>query len=33
LIESDYFDDEQPEDKIIEGANYKIRIKLAAKKH
>ena len=33
LIESDYFDDdEQPEDKIIEGANYKIRIKTAAKK-
>jgi hypothetical protein len=34
LIESDYFDDdEQPEDKIIEGKNYKIRIKMAAKKH
>jgi hypothetical protein len=34
LIESDYFDDdEQPEDKIIEGKNYKIRIKKAAKKH
>ena len=34
LIESDYFDDdEQPEDKIIEGKNYKIRIKIAAKKH
>ena len=34
LIESDYFDDdEQPEDKIIEGKNYKIRIKTAAKKH
>jgi hypothetical protein len=34
LIESDYFDDdEQPEDKIIEGAHYKIRIKMAAKKH
>ncbi len=33
LIESDYFDDEQPdEDKIIEGTHYKIRIKLAAKK-
>ena len=34
LIESNYFDDDQPdEDKIIEGAHYKIRIKLAAKKH
>jgi hypothetical protein len=32
LIESDYFDDEQPEDKTIEGAHYKIRIKMAAKK-
>jgi hypothetical protein len=32
LIESDYFDDEQPEDKIIESAHYKIRIKMAAKK-
>jgi hypothetical protein len=33
LIESNYFDDEQPEDKIIESTHYKIRIKLAAKKH
>ena len=33
LLESDYFDDEQQEDKIIEGKNYKIRIKTAAKKH
>ena len=34
LLESDYFDDdEQPEDKVIEGKNYKIRIKTAAKKH
>ena len=34
LIESDYFDDdEQPEDKIIESTHYKIRIKMAAKKH
>jgi hypothetical protein len=34
LIEADYFDDdEQPEVKIIEGKNYKIRIKTAAKKH
>jgi hypothetical protein len=34
LIESDYFDDEQPDEgKIIEGAHYKIRIKRAAKKH
>ena len=33
LIESDYFDDdEQQEDRIIEGNRYKIRIK-AAKKH
>ena len=32
LIESNYFDDEQPEDKIIEGAHYKIRITTAAKK-
>jgi hypothetical protein len=34
LIESDYFDDEQPdEERTIEGAHYKIRIKRAAKKH
>jgi hypothetical protein len=34
LIESNYFDDDQPdEDKIIESNNYKIRIKTAAKKH
>jgi hypothetical protein len=32
LIESDYFDDEQPEDRTIIGKNYKIRIKMAAKK-
>lgn len=32
LIESDYFDGTD-EDKIIEGKNYKIRIKTAAKKH
>jgi hypothetical protein len=35
LIESDYFDDdEQPdEERTIEGKSYKIRIKMAAKKH
>jgi len=34
LIESDYFDnDDTDEDRIIIGKNYKIRIKLAAKKH
>jgi hypothetical protein len=33
LIESDYFDDEQPEDRTIIGTHYKIRIKRAAKKH
>ena len=33
LIESNYFDDEQPEDRTIIGNRYKIRIKLAAKKH
>ena len=33
LIESDYFDDEQPEDRTIIGKNYKIRITTAAKKH
>jgi hypothetical protein len=33
LIESDYFDDdEQPEERTIEGNRYKITIKLAAKK-
>ena len=32
LIESDYFDGTD-EDTIIEGKNYKIRIKTAAKKH
>jgi len=32
LIESNYFDDEQSEDKIIEGNRYKITIKTAAKK-
>ncbi len=33
LIESDYFDDEQPdEERTIEGTHYKIRIKTAAKK-
>ena len=33
LIESDYFDDEQPdEERTIEGTHYKIRIKMAAKK-
>ena len=33
LIESNYFDDEQPEERTIEGAHYKVRIKMAAKKH
>jgi hypothetical protein len=34
LIESNYFDDEQPdEERTIEGQGYKIRIKMAAKKH
>jgi len=34
LIESNYFDDdEQPEERTIEGKSYKIRIKMAAKKH
>jgi hypothetical protein len=32
LIESNYFDDDQPDERIIEGNNYKIRIKTAAKK-
>ena len=33
LLESDYFDDDEQEDKIIEGNRYKITIKTAAKKH
>lgn len=32
LLELDYFDDDEQEDRIIEGNRYKIRIK-AAKKH
>jgi hypothetical protein len=32
LIESNYFDDEQPDERTIEGQGYKIRIKMAAKK-
>ena len=33
LLESDYFDDDEQEDRIIEGNRYKITIKKAAKKH
>jgi len=34
LIESDYFDDqgEEPEDRIIEGHRYRIRIKTSSRK-
>ena len=34
LIESDYFDDdnEQPEDRIVEGNRYQIRIKTSKRK-
>ena len=33
LLESDYFDDYEQENRIIEGNRYKITIKKAAKKH
>lgn len=32
LIESDYFDDEQPDERTIEGKNYRITVRMAAKK-
>ncbi len=33
LIESDFFDDEQPdEERTIEGKNYRITVRMAAKK-
>ena len=31
LIESNYFDDEQPDERTIEGKNYRITVRMAAK--